>query len=43
MTDASGTYTFTARYIGETQLSLNVDPATGAQAEPWAQAQTPRL
>ena len=30
MTDPSGTYTFTARYIGETQLWLNVDPVTGA-------------
>jgi hypothetical protein len=27
--DPSGTYTFLARYIGETQLSLNVDPTSG--------------
>ena len=31
MTDPSGTYNFTAKYItGERQLSFNVDPATGA-------------
>src|SRR5690349_17282374 len=31
MTDPSGTYNFTAKYItGERRLSFNVDPATGA-------------